>query len=104
MVFFYLFPEILDDRHRRLDTQIAHDKRFFDLLVEIIIDRGKTAEYGINSAYDGISRFRQPFYQTAEKTPFLLSHACASLSISALFFAIIILLFSLPAPSAPRSG
>ena len=47
--------------------KIAHDKRLFDLLIEIIIDRGKTAEYGINSDYNGISRFRQPFYQTAEK-------------------------------------
>ena len=75
-----LCTKILHDRRRGLDSKIAHDQSLLKLLIEILINRGKSAEDRVHSAHNIFSRLVQPLHETAEKSLFLLFHSSTSIS------------------------
>ena len=85
MLFLYLGPQILHNGHGGLDAQVAHNQGFFYLLIEIVINGGKSAEDGINSRYDIVAGLGKPFYQPSEKPLFSLSHNLYSLSVISIY-------------------
>ena len=62
MILFYLFPQSCQNLFRGIYTDIAHNQNFFQFFIEFFIDMGKTAENRIDSMYNIISCFGQPFF------------------------------------------
>ena len=78
MLFSHLFLQVLQNGGSSVNADVSHDQDFFQLFVKIIINTGKTAENGIKSGNDIVSRFGKSAYQTFKKSFFFFCHTVSS--------------------------
>ena len=74
MLFLDLALQAGDDIRRGIHADIPHDQDLLQLLVEIVVDSRKAAEYGVDPPDDVVSGLRQPLLQSGKKPLLSLCH------------------------------
>ena len=78
MLLGHLFLQMFQNGGGCIDADVSHDQDLFQLFIKIIINTGKTAENGIKSGNDIVSRFGKSAYQTFKKSFFFFCHTASS--------------------------
>ena len=74
VILLHFFLETLNDRLSRIDADVSHNQNLLDLLIEIIVNAGKSTENGIYAGYDIISRLAEALDQTSPEAFLFLAH------------------------------
>ena len=69
-----LFFQIFQNRGRRVNSDVSHNKDLFQILVKFLVYAGITAENGIKTGYNIVSCLCKSAYKTFKKSLFFFSH------------------------------